>query len=62
MAVGIWELPADIIVGMANPEHPTHAQALAVLRQLTGAPAAEFHDGQLAAIRALVDEGRCHGF
>ncbi|WP_087015513.1 ATP-dependent DNA helicase RecQ [Leucobacter sp. 7(1)] len=43
---------------MANPEHPTHAQALAVLRQLTGAPAAEFHDGQFAAISALVNEGR----
>lgn len=43
---------------MANPEDSTHAQALAVLRQLTGAPTAEFHSGQFEAISALVDEGR----
>lgn len=46
-----------------SPAHPTaahstHEQSLAVLRQLTGAPAAEFHPGQFEAISALVDEGR----
>ena len=43
---------------MANLEHSTHEQALAVLRQLTGNAAAEFHPGQFEAISALVDEGR----
>ncbi|KUF06907.1 ATP-dependent DNA helicase RecQ [Leucobacter sp. G161] len=46
-----------------SPAHPTaahstHEQSLAVLRQLTGAPAAEFHPGQFEAISALVDGGR----
>ena len=43
---------------MANSEHSTHHQALTVLRQLTGAAAAEFHPGQFEAISALVDAGR----
>ncbi|MBP6685227.1 MAG: ATP-dependent DNA helicase RecQ, partial [Leucobacter sp.] len=38
--------------------HSTHEQSLAVLRELTGAPTAEFHPGQFEAISALVDEGR----
>lgn len=44
----------------AQPTHeqPTHEQSLAVLRQLTGAPTAQFHAGQFEAISALVDEGR----
>ncbi|KIP53934.1 RecQ family ATP-dependent DNA helicase [Leucobacter komagatae] len=37
---------------------PTHEQSLAVLRQLTGAPTAQFHPGQFEAISALVDDGR----
>ena len=36
----------------------THAQALAVLRELVGNPAAGFHEGQYEAIEALVDGGR----
>ncbi|RKQ94665.1 ATP-dependent DNA helicase RecQ [Mycolicibacterium mucogenicum 261Sha1.1M5] len=43
---------------MANLDHTTQTQALAVLRQLTGAADAEFHPGQFEAISALVDEGR----
>ncbi|WP_461637586.1 RecQ family ATP-dependent DNA helicase [Leucobacter sp. BZR 635] len=38
--------------------HSTYERSLAVLRQLTGAPTAEFHPGQFEAISALVDEGR----
>ncbi|TCK45773.1 RecQ-like ATP-dependent DNA helicase [Leucobacter luti] len=49
---------AAIIGDMANPEQSTLAQSLTVLRQLTGAPEAEFHPGQFEAISALVDEGR----
>jgi len=37
---------------------PTSTTALAVLRRLVGNPAAEFHEGQLEAIEALVDERR----
>ncbi|WP_028050797.1 RecQ family ATP-dependent DNA helicase [Cellulomonas sp. URHD0024] len=36
----------------------TFDDALAVLRQLVGSPAAVFHDGQLEAIEQLVDEHR----
>ncbi len=39
-----------------SPE--THAAALAALRSLVGRPDAEFHDGQYAAIEALVAERR----
>ncbi|MFT4234880.1 MAG: DEAD/DEAH box helicase [Microbacterium sp.] len=35
-----------------------HDEALVVLRDLTGRPEAQFHDGQFEAIRALVDEHR----
>ncbi|MBL3698196.1 RecQ family ATP-dependent DNA helicase [Leucobacter luti] len=43
---------------MAIHEQSTRDRALDVLRQLTGAPTAEFHPGQFEAISALVDEGR----
>jgi ATP-dependent DNA helicase RecQ len=36
----------------------TGANALVALRRLTGQPGAEFHDGQLEAISALVDDHR----
>ncbi len=36
----------------------TRGQALEVLRELVGHPAADFHDGQFEAIEALVDGGR----
>ncbi|MGW9415420.1 RecQ family ATP-dependent DNA helicase [Arthrobacter cupressi] len=36
----------------------TRQEALAVLRELVGNPAADFHDGQYEAIEALVDAGR----
>ncbi|MEO5994058.1 MAG: DEAD/DEAH box helicase, partial [Arthrobacter sp.] len=36
----------------------TRELAQAVLRELVGHPAAEFHDGQFEAIEALVDGGR----
>ena len=36
----------------------TRTHAHEALRRLTGRPDAEFHDGQLEAIRALVDERR----
>jgi ATP-dependent DNA helicase RecQ len=40
------------------PSTATHAQALEVLRELVGNPAAGFHEGQFEAIEALVDGGR----
>ena len=40
------------------PSSATHAQALAVLRELVGNQAAGFHEGQFEAIEALVDDGR----
>lgn len=43
---------------MSSTASPTLDQALAVLRELTGAPEARFHPGQFEAISALVDEGR----
>lgn len=42
----------------AEQSAATFEQSRAVLRQLTGAPEAEFHPGQFEAISALVDEGR----
>src|SRR4051794_28323336 len=40
------------------PTTSTDTEALDVLRALTGQPGAVFHDGQLEAIRALVDDHR----
>ncbi|WP_449283045.1 RecQ family ATP-dependent DNA helicase [Leucobacter sp.] len=43
---------------MQTSEHPTRAEALDVLRRLTGRDDAGFHPGQFEAITALVDEHR----
>lgn len=43
---------------MDSPIDHTRAEALTVLRDLTANPRAEFHEGQLEAIHALVDEQR----
>lgn len=47
-----------IIGAMQTSEHPTRAEALDVLRRLTGRDDAGFHPGQFEAITALVDEHR----
>lgn len=57
---------SDTTLADAAPPHsaapgvpsPTRRQALEVLRELVGNPAADFHDGQFEAIEALVDGGR----
>ncbi len=43
---------------MAPTEQSTLEQARTILRRLTGASTAEFHEGQFEAISALVDDGR----
>ncbi|QBE49191.1 RecQ family ATP-dependent DNA helicase [Leucobacter triazinivorans] len=49
---------AGIIGAMHSSEHSTRAEALDVLRRLTGRVDAAFHPGQFEAIGALVDERR----
>ena len=51
---------ADAVLSAPQPQSAsgTHPQALEVLRELVGHPAADFHDGQYEAIEALVDGGR----
>jgi ATP-dependent DNA helicase RecQ len=47
------------IIGTMQPsEHSTRAEAVDVLRRLTGRHDADFHPGQFEAITALVDEHR----
>ncbi len=61
--------PAEVVRGPSAPARPAarvvnrgsaglRHEALEALRQLTGRPEAQFHDGQFEAIEALVDQHR----